>query len=132
MINCNIRSGNKVVDDYIEALEKENQSFTTSNTKRLIRAIDGMAGKIADDLELINSDQQHPDGKEVELSSKFIDNFIKMTEKADKIEAFSKIAESMYGVSSNPKPSTEPTVETSESDDKGTFFERTQKKVKGK
>jgi hypothetical protein len=98
MVNSNIRSGNKTVDDYIEVLEKELSTFSASNTKKLIRSIDQMAGKISSDLDLISQDQKNPDGTEVELSNKFVDTFIKMVEKADKIEAFSKVAENMYGV----------------------------------
>lgn len=97
VISEETRSGNKDVDRYIEALESEVSKYNgESNTTKLIRSIDGMAGNISEKLNLMNEGKTNGDGTEVELSGKFIDSFIKMVEKADKIEAFSKLANSLY------------------------------------
>lgn len=117
MVNSNIRSGDKTVDDYIEVLEKELATFSASNTKKLIRSIDQMAGKISSDLDLISQDQKNADGTEVELSNKFVDTFIKMVEKADKIKSFSEVADSLFS---------DTTVETT------TTVEKTEKRMTGK
>jgi len=133
MICSNLRSGNKEVDDYIEALEKENKSFGASNTKRLIKSIDGMAGKIADDLDLINDNKQNADGTEVELSTKFINSFLILAEKADKIEKFAEIADRMYGLKTEETETityTEETTTTIEPDEN--TFEKIQKRIKSK
>jgi hypothetical protein len=132
MVNSNIRSGNKVVDDYIDALENELKRFGISNTKRLISEIDGMAGAIADKLHLLNKQEKYPNGEEVELSGKEIDSFIKLAEKADKIKAFTDIAESMYGVVSKKGITDDDiTTELPQSSDIS-FFERAEMKVKEK
>ena len=133
MICSNLRSGNKEIDDYIEALEKENKSFGASNTKRLIKSIDGMAGKLADDLDMINENKQNADGTEVELSSKFINSFLSLAEKADKIERFAEIADRMYGLKTEETETityTEETTTTIEPDEN--TFEKIQKRIKNK
>ena len=133
MICSNLRSGNKEVDDYIEALENKVKSFSASNTKRLIRSIDGMAGKLADDLDMINESKQNGDGTEVELSSKFINSFLSLAEKADKIEKFSEIADKMYGVKTEETETityTEETTTIIEPDEN--TFEKIQKRIKNK
>jgi len=134
MICSNLRSGNKEVDDYIEALENKVKSFSASNTKRLIRSIDGMAGKLADDLDMINESKQNGDGTEVELSSKFINSFLSLAEKADKIEKFSEIADKMYGVKTEETETITYTEETTTTttEPEVNLFEVMQKKVKDK
>lgn len=130
IVNGTVRSGNKKVDEYIETLEKEIESFYASNSKKLIRSIDAMAGKISEELHLIATDQKNADGSEVELSSKNIDTYLKMVDKADKIEKFVAVADSMFGT-------TEKTVITETKTEKktvssGNIFEETQKLIKGK
>ena len=134
MIYLQLRTGKKEIDDYIIQLETEHQKFSASNTKRLIRSIDGMAGKIADDLDLINNDKKQANGEEVELSSKFINSFISLAEKADKIEKFAEIAEKMYGLKSDETTITitEETTTTIEEAPRGNMFEEIEKKVKEK
>lgn len=89
MIDRSIRSGNKTVDGYLEALEAELVSFNGSKVKLLIRSIDNMAGKLAKDLDMISAEQKLPNGDEVELSNKLVDTFLKMVKDADKIKSFS-------------------------------------------
>lgn len=134
MIYLQLRTGKKEIDDYIIQLETEHQKFSASNTKRLIRSIDGMAGKIADDLDLINEEKKHPNGEEVELSNKFINAFISLSEKADKIERFADIAEKMYGLKTEETTitMTEETTTTIEETSRGNMFEEIEKKVKEK
>lgn len=133
MICSNLRSGNKEVDEYIEALEKENKSFGASNTKRLIKSIDGMAGKLADDLDMINDNRQNGDGTEVELSSKFINAFLGLAEKADKIEKFSEIADRMYGLKTEETETITYTEETTTTIEPiGNKFEEVEKRIKDK
>lgn len=134
MIYLQLRTGKKEIDDYIIQLETEHQKFSASNTKRLIRSIDGMAGKIADDLDLINNDKKQANGEEVELSSKFINSFISLAEKTDKIEKFAEIAEKMYGLKSDETTIsiTEETTTTIEEAPRGNMFEEIEKKVKEK
>lgn len=54
VIDRNIRSGDKAIDEYIEFLEESLLSFETSNIKRLIISADNIAGKLADDLDNIS------------------------------------------------------------------------------
>lgn len=131
VISEETRSGNKDVDSYIESLEAEVSKYNgESNTKKLIRSIDKMAGNISEKLDMISEDKKEADGKEVELSNKFVDTFIKMVEKADKIKAFAELADSLF--SETTVQTTTTTEVKQEKIIKGkNAFEETLAKVKG-
>jgi len=110
-ISKDIRSGDKTVDSYLEALERELLSYQGSNVKKLIRSIDGLAGKISKDLDIIAKDEKNPDGTEVELSNKIVDTFLKMVEKADKIKNFSEVVTQLNNIPEEVKITTTVTTE---------------------
>jgi hypothetical protein len=95
LIDSQIRSKDKTVDAYIEALEKELQSFQGAKVKLLIRSIDNMAGKISKDLDLIASEEKNPNGTEVELSSKLVDTFLKMVKEVQHINNFQQVVSAL-------------------------------------
>lgn len=133
-IDNTVRTGDKDKDAYIEALEKEIESFNANNSRKLIRSIDLMAGKISSDLDLIATDQKYADGNEVELSNKIVDTFLKMVEKCDKIRNFIQVAEAINrgdvpAAVTTTKTITEVT-ETTEEEPKVNFFEATQAEVR--
>lgn len=133
IIDSTIRTGDKDKDAYIEALEQQVQSFEANNSRKLLRSMDNMAGKISKDLDLIASDQTHEDGEEVTLSSKLVDTYLKMVEKADKIRNFIQIADSiMSGEVHTPSAVTTTTTVTQvvEEEKPANFFEETQKLAK--
>lgn len=133
-IDNTVRTGDKDKDAYIEALEKEIESFNANNSRKLIRSIDLMAGKISSDLDLIATDQKYADGNEVELSNKIVDTFLKMVEKCDKIRNFIQVAEAINrgevpAAVTTTKTITEVT-ETTEEEPKMNFFEATQAEIR--
>lgn len=106
------------------------------NTRKLMKSIDAMAGKISKELDMISAEQKNPDGTEVELSSKFVDTFLKMVKDADKIKSFIDISEGMDGQQIETKV-TETTTETVVTETKKPLidigdnpFEKVIKKVK--
>lgn len=101
MKNENFRTENKDLNEYIEALEAKLDTYGASNTLKLFASIDKMAGKISDALDRISNDEKDIKGNEIELSGKFVDTFIKMVEKADKIKGFIDISNAVF----NPKAS---------------------------
>lgn len=130
IIDGRTRSGNKDVDAYIEALEEEILSYGSGNTRKLLRSIDRMAGKLSKDMDLISDDQTNPDGTEVELSGKKVNLFLQMVKESEKIKAFSdlldekedQIAEETTGEAKKETPVEKRPV--------GNMFEEMQKKVK--
>lgn len=71
-IKKTIRSKNKEVDAYIEELESWIENFEASNIKKLIVAVDSVAGIIADDIILLKEkgDDDEIDNKLQMLGSK--------------------------------------------------------------
>jgi hypothetical protein len=85
------RSGNKEVDKYIELLEEKVNAIKCTNTIKLLSSIDLLAGKISADIDLMVAGERDDEDKEVEVSHKLVDTFLKLVDKTDKINAFSKI-----------------------------------------
>lgn len=118
-----LRSGNKIVDEYIEKLENKVYSINGSNTLRLITSIDSMAGKIATDIDMMANGQQNEDGEEVEISHKIVDTFIKLIDKSDKIKSFSEVVEALQSLDDSD----------GDIDSAGeSIFEKTERRVKSK
>lgn len=71
-IRKTIRSKNKEVDAYIEELESWIENFEASNIKKLIVAVDSVAGIIADDIIMLKDkgDDDEIDNKLQMLGSK--------------------------------------------------------------
>lgn len=71
-IKKTIRSKNKEVDAYIEELESWIENFEASNIKKLIVAVDSVAGIIADDIIMLKEkgDDDEIDNKLQMLGSK--------------------------------------------------------------
>lgn len=100
-----------------------------TNVRKLFDSIDGLAGKLSRDMDLIAKDKKNPDGTEVELSSKMVDTFLKMVKEVDKIKSFSEIYDSIddNGVITTVETKTETVEKRSRNK-----FEEIQDKVKNK
>lgn len=117
-----LRSGISKLDAYIEKLEEKVNAINGSNTLRLITSIDSMAGKIATDIDMMANGQQDEDGKDVEISHKIVDTFIKLIDKTDKIKAFSEVVEALRSLD-----------EVKEEGSVGeSIFEKTERRIKSK
>lgn len=132
MTYSNLRSGNKDVDDYIEALENELRTYQASNSRKLLRSIDNMAGKLSKDMDLIAAEQKNPDDTEVELSGKIVDTYLKMVDKCEKIENFIKVAEGLKEEKSKDGEITTITEHTTITTEPINKFEEVEKKIKAK
>lgn len=100
-----IRSGNHEVDKYIESLEEKVNAIGCTNTIKLMTSIDSLAGKLSTDIDLMVAGEQNEEGKEVEVSHKLVDTFLKLVDKTDKINAFSKMLSGTVGLEEEkPKP----------------------------
>lgn len=101
----NIRSGNPEIDKYIESLEEKVNAINCTNTIKLMTSIDLLAGKLSTDIDLMVAGEEDDDGNEVEVSHKLVDTFLKLVDKTDKINAFSKMLSGTVGIEEEkPKP----------------------------
>lgn len=128
------KTDNVELNEYIEQLEKDNDSYGSSNTKRLMRTIDQMAGKISIDIEKFIGGET-----EIELPEKFIENFIKMIDKAPKLKNFIDISDAVFNpkkVFSEEITTTNTILEETITAEKeifaGNIFEETQRKIQAK
>ncbi len=64
---------------------------TETNTVRLLRAMDEIAGKIATDMQLMAKGEEDGEGNTFEVSHKLVDTLVKLYDKADKIKGFNDL-----------------------------------------
>jgi len=93
-----LRSGNPEIDKYIESLEEKVEAIGCTNTIKLMTSIDLLAGKLSTDIDLMVKGEKDEEDNEVEVSHKLVDTFLKLVDKTDKINAFSKMLTTTFGV----------------------------------
>lgn len=92
-----VRSGDPVIDRYLQEMEQFILNLEASNIKRMIVAIDNVAAGVADDLNsLMDEDSTHElkvlsDDKE----SKIFDRFMTLVQKVDQFKSVAVHADSL-------------------------------------
>lgn len=100
-----LRSGNSEIDKYIGSLEEKVNAISCTNTIKLLVSIDLLAGKISSDIDFMVAGEKDSEDKDVEVSHKLVDTFLKLVDKTDKINAFSKMLSVTFEIEEEkPKP----------------------------